>query len=241
LREPRREQNDGRLPRAARRRHGFQRAEQLVDVVLDRPDALLRHEIGEEPHHHLPVLQHVGDARGCAQVILEDVEVLVVDTDDIDARHLHIDVAVERQPVHLRPVIGIEIDEFRRDDAGAQDLARAIDVLQEQVECPHPLFEPAREMRPFRSGEDARDDVEGDQPLLGFRVAVDGEGDADPAEEELRLLPAMFQELWRRGCQPFLQHPVGLPALTVMAVHLVEDRARLHRVRRLPSGQAVPS
>jgi hypothetical protein len=48
--------------------------EQKIRIVLDGPDALCRKELGEEPHHHLAVLEHVRDAGRDAQVVLENVE-----------------------------------------------------------------------------------------------------------------------------------------------------------------------
>ena len=67
-------------------------------------------------------------------------------------------------------------------DAVGDDPPRAVDVVDESVDRPHPLLEPGREPRPFARGEDARDDVERDDPLGRLLVAIDGEGDAEAAE-----------------------------------------------------------
>jgi hypothetical protein len=40
---------------------------------------------------------------------------------------------------------------------------------------------------PIRPWDDARDDVEGDQALGAGIVAIDGEGDADAAEDQVGL------------------------------------------------------
>jgi hypothetical protein len=42
-------------------------------------------------------------------------------------------------------------------------------------------------LRPFAGRDDARDDVEGDQPFIRLGRAVDVEGDAGAAEEGLGL------------------------------------------------------
>ena len=81
----RRQQRDRRLAAGARRRDRAQRREQFVGIVLDRRDAMHGEEIGEEPHHHFAVLQHVGDAGGRAGVVLEHIEAVVVGADDVDA------------------------------------------------------------------------------------------------------------------------------------------------------------
>jgi hypothetical protein len=46
---------------------------------------------------------------------------------------------------------------------------------------------PARQLRPFAGRDDARHDVEGDQPFVRLGLAIDVEGDAGAAEEGLGL------------------------------------------------------
>ena len=58
-----------------------------------------------------------------------------------------------------------------------------IDVMQEGVERAHALLDADGEPAPFGGGEDARDDIEGDQPFGGLFLAIDREGDAEPAED----------------------------------------------------------
>ena len=50
------------LLEAARRRHRAQGGQKGLRIGLDRGDVLLGQELGEQPHHRLAVLQHVGDA-----------------------------------------------------------------------------------------------------------------------------------------------------------------------------------
>ncbi len=73
-----------------RRRAGAQGLEQQVGVVGDRRDAVLREQLGEEPHHHLAVLQHVAHAAGHPQVVFEHVVLAVAvgvgRAHDVDAR-----------------------------------------------------------------------------------------------------------------------------------------------------------
>lgn len=47
----------------------------------------------------------------------------------------------------------------------------------------------------------ARHDIERDQALLAGGVAVNGEGDADAAEEEFDLFLAFAQDVGRRGVE----------------------------------------
>ena len=115
-------------------------------------------------------------------------------------------------------------------------LLRAVEVAQEGVERRDALLQPALEERPFGLGQHPRDDVERDQPLGRLVVAVDREGDADAAEEQLGLAAAGVEELRRRGIEPFLQGRVGrADSLGRMPVrharHLVE-RPPAHRASR---------
>ena len=60
---------------------------------------------------------------------------------------------------------GIAEDDVGRNGAVGEDAAGAVDVVDEGVDRPHPLLEPCRQIGPFAGGEDARDDVERDDPL----------------------------------------------------------------------------
>ena len=93
--------------------------------------------------------------------------------------------------------------------AGAEDLLAVVDVVEEGVERLHALLDALRQPAPFGAGDDARHDVEGDQPLGRLRLAVDGEGDAGLAEDALgvahlfgqpgrvlRLQPAVVGRIW---------------------------------------------
>ena len=113
-------------------------------------------------------------------------------------------------------------------------LLRAVEVAQERVQRRDALLQPALEKRPFGLGQHPRDDVERDEPLGRLVVAVDREGDADAAEEQLGLAAAGVEELRRRGIEPFLQGRVGrADSLGRMPV-----RHARHLVERLPAHRA---
>ena len=57
--------------------------------------------------------------------------------------------------------------------------------MQEGIDGAHPLFDPAGQAIPFPPGDDARHDVERDQPFLGLLLALDIEGDAGATDEDL--------------------------------------------------------
>ena len=97
-----------------------------------------------------------------------------------------------------------------------------IDVAQEHVERADPLLQALFQQRPFLRRHDPRDHVEGDQPLLGFGVAIDREGDADPAEQQFRLLAAIFEGVRRRLLQPAGELLIGRAEVAAGAIHFIE-------------------
>ena len=105
------------------RRHRAQRVEQLLGVMLDRRDAVPREQFGEQPHHHLAVLQHVGDAGGRAGIILEHVETFRRHPHDVDAGDMRVDVVGDMSARSSRPEHRVLKYQVLRDDAGAQHLA----------------------------------------------------------------------------------------------------------------------
>ena len=123
-----REQHDRRLGTRRMRRDGAQRGEQSVRIILDRRDPMFGEEIGRQPHHHLAVLQHVGDAGRGAQIVFEHIEIVFVDADDVDAGDMDIDVVRDAPAGHFGLVIRIAEHNVGRHDAALDDLLRAINV-----------------------------------------------------------------------------------------------------------------
>ena len=133
------------------RRHRFQRGEQLVRIILDRRDAMAREQFGEKPHHDFAVLQHVGDAGWRARIVFEHVECLGVDAHDVDAGDMHVDIVRHFLPAHLGTEGGIAEDQIVRHEAGAQDFARTVDVLDEGVQRIDALGQALFQEPPFRA------------------------------------------------------------------------------------------
>ena len=67
------------------RRDRDQRLLKHVRIVLDRRDAMLGEQLRKQEHHRLAALQHVGDARGGAAIVLENDRIVFPDPHDIDA------------------------------------------------------------------------------------------------------------------------------------------------------------
>ena len=222
-----RQQDDRRLRAGARRRR-TQAGEQLVGVVVDRRDAVAGEQIRHQPHRHLAVLQHVGDPGRGAGVVLQHVELALADPDDVDAGDQHPEVVRRPAADHFRPVVGIAQDQLVGDDLLLQHRARAVDVLEEQVERGDALDQALFEEAPFGARNDARHDVERDQPLGGVLVAVDAEGDADAAEHVFRLGAAGGENVGGRFLEPAGDVTVDRPRFAGAKAHFVKRAAGRH-------------
>ncbi len=186
-----------------------------------------REQIRKQPHHDFAVFQHVGHARRRARVVLQHVEVLGLGADDVDAGDVHIDVVRHVLAVHLRPEHRVLENQVIGDDVGAQDLAAVIDVAQEHVQRADPLLQAPFEQRPFLRRQDAGNDIERNQALGRFRLAVDGEGDADAAEQQFGFLAAIFQRVRGRLLEPAGEFLVGRAEIASRTVHFVERDCHL--------------
>ncbi len=170
--------------------------------MLDRPDRLRREEFGEQPHHHLAVLEHVRHPGRHPQVVLEHVVLALAGTNDVDAGDVRVDPARHVHALHLAPELRVAEDAVPRDNAGVEDRLIVIDVVQERVERLYALPQAAVEHLPFRRGNDPRNDVERNQPLGSAVLAVYGERDAHAMECAFRLLALLRDAARRRPLQP---------------------------------------
>jgi hypothetical protein len=84
------------------------------------------------------------------------------------------------------------------------------------------LFEPRAQDVPFSRGKNARQHVEGDESLLRVRFAIDREGDADAAEQDLGFAPSIIEHVGRDLGEPARQLAIGRPQRPVGALHLIE-------------------
>ncbi len=158
-----------------------------------------------------------------AQVVFEHVELAGAGADDVNAGDVRINAARYVHALHHRPVLGVLQHLRGRDDAGLEDFLVVIDVVQEQVERPDPLAQAGLQRLPFGRRDDARDDVERDQPLLAGFLAIDGEGDADAVEGEVGFGPLAGDALGRRRPQPFVVAPVMGTDAAVGVDHFVVE------------------
>jgi hypothetical protein len=195
--------------------------EQHLGIALDGGDAVLGEELGEQPHHHLAVLEHVGDARGHAQIVLEHPELAGIVADDVDARDVRVDAAGDVDALHFRAVLGIAEHLLGGNDAGLQDLLVMVDVVDEGVEGADALLEAVLETNPLLGRKHPGHDVERDQPFGAFFLAVDRERDTDAVEEGVRLGALLRQALGGLSLQPLGVTPVVGARRTTVRIHFI--------------------
>ena len=175
-----REQHDRGLVAAGgvRRAERAQRRQQRLRVVIDRADAVVAEESGEDLFQNLAVRQHVGDAARHAEIIFEHGEAAIGEADEVGAADADVDSSRYGQAAHFATEMAATVDEFARDDAIGEDAAAMVDIFEEEVERGDALGEAAFDFAPFVVRDDARQEIVGEDALGAFFVAVDGEGDA---------------------------------------------------------------
>jgi len=76
---------------------------------------------------------------------------------------------------------------------------------------------------PLAGGNDARDNIKGDQPFLGLAAAINVEGDTAEAKQIIGLALLGAQAFWVFAFQPVLKPSVGCAQLAVIAPHFVKN------------------
>ena len=119
------------------------------------------------------------------------------------------------------------VDEFAGDDAVFEDAAFVVDVLEEEVEGGDALGETALDLGPLGAGDDAREEVVGEDFLGAFFAAVDGEGDALVEEAEVGGLFSALDFVLREGGEVLEEGTVVLAQFILRGEHLVERMIQL--------------
>ena len=103
--------------------------------------------------------------------------------------------------------------------------------MEKRVERTHALLDPPCQLAPFRSGDDAGNHIERDQPFFTRILAIDVEGDADAAEEAFGLGVLATQPLRILPVEPLAKVRVSRPNRAVRGKHFIELRSAFGRHR----------
>ena len=175
------EHDHGRIGLVVGRRVA-QRPQQVRRVVADRAHPVGGEQVREHPRHRAAVLHHVGDTRRRAQVVLEHAEVALRVADQVDARD------VDAHPVGRDDARGLAVevlargDQPARDDAVAQDLLLAVDVVEVHLQRLDPLLDAALEPGPLGRRDHPRHQVQRERALLAGQRERDALVDERAAE-----------------------------------------------------------
>ncbi len=183
----RRQHGDARLALAAGRGERGEALAQQVGIILDTLHLVLVEELREHLHHGFPVFQHVADTGGCAGIILQHVKLVLSGAHDVGADDVGVDAAGRPEADHFGDEGDVVFDQLARDAAGADNLLLVVDIVEKGVQRDHPLLDALGEPAPFAGGDDAGNDVEGDEFFGTVGMAVDREGDAGLPEDVFRI------------------------------------------------------
>ncbi len=162
-----------------------QRVEEEVRVVLDGPHRVGGEELGEDAAQDVAVLEHVGDARWAAAVVLEDEVVAATVADEVGADDMGVDALGRDHAEQLALVLPAREHELGWDDAVLETLLALVDIEDEEVQRGDALNEAGLDPLPLAGGDDARHEVERKDPLGPLLLAVHREGDALVHQREL--------------------------------------------------------
>ena len=215
------------------RRHLAQGFEQQVGVMSDRRHAVLAEELGEQAHHHLAVFEHVAHAAGHAQIVFEHVVLAlslgVGSAHDVNAADVRVNVARHIDTHHLGAELGVLKNLLGGHHAGLDDVLPVVDVMDEAVERRDALHQTFFHASPFVSGDDAGNQVKGNQAFGTGAVfvlfAIHGKGNADAPENHFGLSPAGLHSVCRLLGQPALVSLVMRAHAGGAGVHFVKHRS----------------
>ena len=237
---PGRQENDGRILRA--RRYRPEHLEEILWIALDRPDLVVHEELRPDALEDPAVLDDVGHAGGHPEVVLEDVPGPLPVAHEVTADDVRVHAERDVDAAEFPAVPAGREHEVARNETGAKDLLVVIEVVQEQVECPHALLQPALDASPLVREHDARDEVERHRLLGTAGVLVHRERDPLGLERELGgPLPLGHIRRGERG-QAASESRVMRPDLARADEHLVPEsvgRVPRHRVRVRIGGHAT--
>ena len=154
------EDDDARdAARAGRER--FEHFEELAGVLVDGADGQAFEDAGEDALEHLAIFQHVADAGGDAEIVLEDVVFAIAAANQVRAGDVAPDTPRGFEAAALGSVGDGAGDDLGGDGAILENSLLVVDVVDEGVEGVDALLEAAFDAVPLGRGDDPRDEIEG--------------------------------------------------------------------------------
>ncbi len=173
-------------------------------------------------HHHLAVLEHVRDARRNPQIILENQKITGVVANNVDAGDMCVDAARHIDALHFRPVLRIAKHLFGRNHPRLQYLLLVVDIVNKRIQRAHALLQARVEPKPFCGRQYPWHDVERNQTLAAFLLAVNGKRDTNAMEEGIRLCALLLEPIGRLIAQPLGVTQVVRSRRKIAGIHLIK-------------------
>ena len=183
------EQHDGRLGDSGGR-DVLEHLQQFLRVVLHRTDADAFKHPGECALHRAAIFQNVAHARRAATVVFEDEIISIGIADQVGAADVDVNVLRHVEARELAPEMFSRKDVVGRNDTVFHDALLVVDVVEKKIERRDALFEAGLDVVPFFRRDDARQHVEGKNPLRALRIAIHVESDPLSHEREIHGLTA---------------------------------------------------
>src|SRR5262249_34180496 len=182
--------------------------DQKSAIVLDRPDRVVLEELRKPAIEGVAVLEHVGHARWAAAVILQDEVLARVIPDDVGPDHVREDLTRRDDVEELALVLLARKYQLRRNEPVFEALLALIHIQDEEIQRGDPLDQPRLQALPLARRDHARYEVEREDSLGAFFLAVDGEGDALVHERELLQALSPLDLALREGLEDRDEGPV---------------------------------
>ena len=208
---------------------GSERAEcfeQTGRRVGDAPHVVAVENFRIDAGERAPVLHHVGNPRGLAEVMVRHRHASVGQTGEGCAGQMKKSTARQGKP-HSRTLEERTAQHRARgQDMLTEDFFGAVNVLQEQLESAQALIQSGGQLRPFRRAEKSGQRIAEPRALSPRAVALDVEGDAHLPHRRLEALDDQALLGPGRGQHPVQDRAVEFARLALRAENLMPQSRR---------------
>src|SRR5258708_36380856 len=166
--------------------------------MLDRRNAVIAEEGGEDFLQQLAIRQHVGDAARYPTIVFQHGEAAVWKPHQVGATDADVNPARDSQIAHFAPEVAATVYQFPRYDAIRENLSAMVNVLEEQIQRRDSLGESTFDFAPFVVGNDSGEEIIRENTFGAFIVGVYREGDSLMQKRQVRRLLALAHFLGRQ-------------------------------------------
>ena len=223
--DPRREQHHPRSQHSGRQL--FQHVPQPARIIRHRPNPHRGEHLRKRPLHHLPVLEQIGNPGRTPEVVLQNIDLTILVPNQVGAGDVAPDASGRPEAGALRPIGGRTQHDLPRNHAVTQDPLVVIHIVDEQIQRPDPLLQPALNPRPLRGRYDSRHQIEWENPFRTLFVPIDIEGDPQLQKRAFRRVLALRQFTFGQTFDVPDQGPHRFPRSTVFLEELIVERSHI--------------